>query len=391
MAFHLRRWAGSGILLAVSLALAALLAEGLTRLVVDPVDYLAVDPVPDPVLRLRLPPHAGGHDAWGFRNRTVPEEAEIVTIGDSQTYGMGAPASSSWPSQLGRLLGHRVYNLALGGYSPVQYTQLLQDKALRLRPEIVVVGLYYGNDLLETYQTVYSLDRWAFLRRPELPSLPPQPLAYAPDVRFMGPARHWLANHSVVYRMATSTVLGDEARRLEFATRHGYGTEVVDFHHPLTGERSGLTPAARLHALNLESAEVREGLRLSLDRLHEMHRRCHEAGIHLLVALIPTKERVYQPWVEGRGRLRVQEVFQELFRNESEVDRRVRDFLTAESIPYVSLIEPLRQAAAKSPIFPPNADLHPTADGYGVIARAVAQAVEPWIKARPEPADVDRH
>jgi hypothetical protein len=108
------------MLSAVTVICLALL-EGASRLVIDPVDVLVPVLTPDSVLRWRVEPGSAGHDEWGYRNHTVPDDADIVVIGDSQSYGVGASAVDSWPSWLGRLSGRSVYNLSLGGYGPVDY------------------------------------------------------------------------------------------------------------------------------------------------------------------------------------------------------------------------------------------------------------------------------
>jgi lysophospholipase L1-like esterase len=375
----LRRWVLQGGLLAASLIVAGFLAEGLCRLVLNPVDYLAVDPVFDPILRVRLEPHAGGHDDWGFRNRDVPEQADIVTLGDSQTYGVGAPAHHSWPAQLAALTGRRVYNLALGGYSPVQYGELLETHALKLRPAVVVVGFYFGNDLWDAHQIVYSLKHWTSLRRPDLPEVSQNPFKLSQPKKFLSQLRAWLARHSVVYRLATSTVLGLYARQLEFEARDDVGSDIVPFQSPVNGVRTAFTPLARLEAENLDHANVREGLRLSLNRLKQMGELCRKAGVHLLVALIPTKERVYEPWIAGRTDLGEHEALSTLLRNEHEANRQLRQFLEKHGVPYLDLEAPMREAAGKGSIYPPDADGHPNVNGYAAIARAVAQTIRPWL------------
>jgi hypothetical protein len=361
-----------------SFLIAGMLAEGASRIILDRVDYLAVAPVYDSILGVRLTPHAAGHDEWGFRNRLVPETADVVTIGDSQTYGISAPARLSWPAQLGKLTGRRVYNLALGGYGPVQYEELLRTRALRLHPAVVVVGLYYGNDLWDAYRTVYGLRYWMALRRSVLPAISDSvPVAPRRNV-FGAPLRDWLARNSVVYRLISFTLIGSYARGGEFAVRNP-GEGIVRFQLPWSGTHTGFTPLARLEALNLEDSTVNEGLRLSLDRLERIAAECRGAGVHLLVALIPTKERVFSPWLAGRGDLREQDAFRALLRNETEANRRVRERLDSLGVRYVDLEAPLRDAANRTAIYPTNEDGHPNGDGYAVIAHAVAHAIRDWL------------
>jgi lysophospholipase L1-like esterase len=44
----------------------------------------------------------------------VADSAKIVTIGDSQAYGVSASAGNSWPAKLQKLMKADVYNLSLG-------------------------------------------------------------------------------------------------------------------------------------------------------------------------------------------------------------------------------------------------------------------------------------
>jgi len=365
-------------LFASSVVIALLLGEGLSRVVLNPVNYLAVDPVPDSVLRIRLSPGEGGHDAWGFRNQRVPDSVDVVTIGDSQTYGISAPANASWPAQLARATGLQVYNLGLGGYGPVQYHELLRTRARELKPRAVVVGFYYGNDVWDAYSTVYSLQHWAALRRPGWAAIPATADAIVPRGVALGSVRHWLARHSVLYRLATYSAVGGVARELEVEAR-GPTTGTRDITLPTAGARTRLTPAERLGVLDLRDSTIREGLRLSLDQLEAMAKEARADHVRLLVVLIPTKEWVYAPWL---GALDQPEdsTLRLLLEQESQVHRRVRSSLEEHGVDYVDLETPLRQAAAIQPIYPANADGHPTSVGYAVIARAAAKALCPEMR-----------
>ena len=80
--------------------------------------------------------------------------AFAVAIGDSQTYGDEVSRQEAWPQRLAELTGRSVYNMALGGYGPVEYERLLPE-ALALSPQVVLVGLYAGNDLADAYLSAY--------------------------------------------------------------------------------------------------------------------------------------------------------------------------------------------------------------------------------------------
>src|SRR6266446_2484954 len=93
-----------------SLVIAVIGAEGVMRLLYERFDFLKPEFISDEVLPDRVAPFSAGHDAWGFRNRALPDRADIVAIGDSTTYGDSAPAAGSWPSWLARTTGMTVYN-----------------------------------------------------------------------------------------------------------------------------------------------------------------------------------------------------------------------------------------------------------------------------------------
>ena len=67
-------------LILISTVISLLFGELLARFAVNPGDFLQATMTDDPVLGHRIRPHTTGHDALGFRNREVPERANIVAI-----------------------------------------------------------------------------------------------------------------------------------------------------------------------------------------------------------------------------------------------------------------------------------------------------------------------
>ncbi|MBP7460815.1 MAG: hypothetical protein KBA26_05965, partial [Candidatus Delongbacteria bacterium] len=90
-------------------------------------------------------------DANGYRNSGVkPDEAQIITIGDSYTFGM-ISQDQIWPVQLSNLTGLKVYNLGITNYAPEQSIRTLENFLNeRNRPprlQTVILMLFHGNDL----------------------------------------------------------------------------------------------------------------------------------------------------------------------------------------------------------------------------------------------------
>ncbi len=71
------------------------------------------------------------------------DRAEIVAIGDSQTFG-NVNYDDSYPAQLGKTLGVTVANLGVSGYGPVAAMRRYERFA-SLKPRVVVLGFYYDS------------------------------------------------------------------------------------------------------------------------------------------------------------------------------------------------------------------------------------------------------
>ena len=372
-----------GVLLVASFLVALALAEACLRLFVEPVDFLTPRLVGDPVLLHRLEPGSGSHDAWGFRNAEVPERAEIVAIGDSQTYGHSARASGSWPAWMERLSGRRVYNLSLGGYGPLQYRELLERHGLGLQPDWVVVGFYLGNDLAGAFRAAYVTEHWAFLRdesrqaefdaaAARFTDLKTPPVAIHADPGFS--LRAWLRGHSVLYRGA-SLVFGDTLRAA-LQSRGDGENRVAAIEDPDGALLTTLDPVYRLRAMELEDARIQEGLRLSLDAIAHMARSAREAGSRLLVLIIPTKEAVYEELVPEGGLAVEQAELERLLRHEREIQERTIAFLVEQGIPYAVGLDPLRARARDGAIYPRTVNGHPNERGYRVLGEAALAGIE---------------
>lgn len=85
-------------------------------------------------------------DRWGFRNPETWDQADVVLLGDSMTYGHGVQEDETIAHHLRRELGTRVVNLGITGGGPVQYVAHVRNFALRLAPKVVVV-LFFANDI----------------------------------------------------------------------------------------------------------------------------------------------------------------------------------------------------------------------------------------------------
>jgi len=360
-------------LLCLSLLLSMLVAEGICRFVFDPVDFLIPTIVDDEWLQYRITPNSGGHDEFGFRNKEVPQNAKIVAIGDSNTYGLAATRSDAWPNQLAKRTGDTVYNMGLGGYGPLQYLKLLQTQAMELNPEIVLVGLYFGNDFVDTYQLVYLQDKWKQYRNEQITfdKIASKVVDDSRRARRLSGLRNWLSRNSVFYRILTGA-LGPALR--EYQSDH-MQEEGRAYFRPERGSVIRFNALMLEHALNFTRPEVAEGFRLSMQGVSEIKSFCDENDIKLLVLMIPTKELVYSDLIINSEDQPQKEIFSNIVASENLLRDKVFLALERDGINHVDLLPAFAENAVTSQIYP-TFNTHPNALGYSIIANTVAHKLE---------------
>lgn len=86
------------------------------------------------------------------------DSVRIVVLGDSHTDGV-CWNRESYANQLEKYLNHSdsritydVINAGTGKYSPFQYLRAYQYRLKPLRPEVVIIGFYIGNDFFDMYR-----------------------------------------------------------------------------------------------------------------------------------------------------------------------------------------------------------------------------------------------
>lgn len=284
----------------------------------------------------------GPHDILGFRNHRVPNVADVVVIGDSQTYGNNVYLSENWPSQLAaRLAGKQatVYSMATGGWGAVQYLEMLRHATVFL-PRVVIVAFYTGNDPHESLSMAYSQKRLASLR----PDIDVDLEEHPPNVGFPPPPSElW-----------------------EVRFRDGLTTT--------------FSPSLRLISNDTEYATVRAGYEVMLKAAQLMVRTASQANIELLFTIIPTKELVYAEKIQRDGIHPIPD-YEKLVKLEKDnIANLVEAFHKFSRVKYVDLVKPLQAAAMKkTPLYPSGMNGHPLVAGYGEIANALAPAVRRFL------------
>ena len=158
-------YASRVLLVLFSLLLVFLTAEMFLRMLPGPVDSLRglhqTEPgepwlyslVPDARIRLPgSPPIQCEINSDGYRGPLAPlakdpKTSRVLVIGDSVAFGYGVADQDSFPRQLENLGKHReVLNFGVGGYNPYNEAAVLEGKAMRYAPDIVLAQ-FCINDL----------------------------------------------------------------------------------------------------------------------------------------------------------------------------------------------------------------------------------------------------
>lgn len=379
--FYSKNFWLNGSLVAGSVVLALIFTEIILRLL-SPAAIIE-----DPILGVRGAP-AEDWDEAGFRNEKVLTTANIVALGDSQTEGNNATREEAWPQVLGQLGSTTVYQLAAGGYGPIQYNYLF-DQAVKKNPEIIIVGLYLGNDLLDAERLVYTKDYWQEWRRDSYHSVASSTnyrltLAYGLEPGTMAykikATRDWLRNNLRVYALAGNATRGLReslglAQKLPESLNDvsKLSAERPDLVWVYEDEQVGtvLSPIYRLGSVDLSQAKTAEGWRLTTRALTELATKAKEKKIRLIINVIPTKEAVYLSHLEKSGQ-KIPDSFKFYWKAERQLAQEVRALCSGLQIECIFPLADLTAALGRGEkIYGVTMDGHPLARGYEVIARSV--------------------
>lgn len=302
--------------------------------------------IQDPITRVRAVPlfpdigSYGPNDLLGFRNRAIPHSANIVILGDSQTYGNNAIVEQNWPSFMLAGLkseGATVYNMSVGGWAAPQYLDMF-GKARVFRPEVIIIAFYTGNDPLEGFMQVYGNPYWQGL-------IPDKTLTAedAPKAAFPAPK--------------------EELWTVEFKD----------------GVKTVFTPSLRL-ASNFDHPAVHAGYKIMAEVARILAGVAADLEVKVLFTIIPTKELVYAQKVSTDGLQAPQDYQALVVQEKANLDQLARQIQSYPQVEYVDVLHPLQQHAMQAAmLYPEDENGHPISTGYEVIGRILAEAVKPHL------------
>jgi len=369
---RLRRF-GCGLLIAAGASVLTLLvAEAALRLFAP--QPLLHDPdafLPDPILGARLRP--GFQDlvittefrsTWsinedGHRGPRAGDRGafptRILTLGDSFTFGYGVEEEQAWPRRLESLLSAggapraEVLNLGVGGYGTWEAIRYLDREASRLRPDLVLLAFYVGND-------PHDNRRWY----PSVPTFPVGDPAIGTGDRVES-VKRWLGSRLHLYSLVST-------RADELLVRAGLRRLVYPFEVDLLRSPP---PEGVNAAWEATGAAFRE-----LAHLVQRH------GFRLRIVVVPMKhqvddefwERLTSRYASLAGAREVRAL------DRDRPQRIVEDLMMKEGLEWIDLLEGLRKASRSDPILPVRLywprDQHWTPEGHEAAARLIFGRLE---------------
>lgn len=363
------------LLLLASIAISLVLIEAILRLADFPRQSIKFERVYDPILLYRFPGNYPGVNREGFRNSDVPSRVDVVTLGDSHTYGYNAAPEDTWPSQLSRMTGLSVYNMGIGGHAPLQYYYVL-DRALQLKPRFIVIGLYLANDIKGICDLYLKTEYWK-----SGPKLEKLDLQYCNDAV---PHHSGRRKNKFLKKTDLASRLSDSISDTKIGTLLDLGVRLGKSYFPFDTKSFIVLndDKNRIYMVNKEvrnnrdymdikRPEIAKSLAVTKEVLSRMSRRAQKSGAKLVVLLVPSKSYVLDEYLKDKGR-ELPGIYEEAALNESMLGADISVWLGGQGIPFVDAkSEVVRALAEVGNIYPLDGDDHPVASGYKAYADAL--------------------
>jgi len=360
------------------------------------------------------------HDAWGFRNESIPTEADIIALGDSWTYGAVVNKEDVWPVLLAEMSNRDVYNMGMGGTGLINYYQTF-EKSLQLNPKYIIVSFYFGNDFFTTVKRFHmddahkifgikALELEAKIREKETNNpvngkelrakckykeqnedktqigeqgkLPSNNQGRENNISSIDNMRYWLSENSRLYGLLWSfknymegIKINDKIKiEREYRQRIKASSEEQQrscFQFTDGDWKTVFENSLRTRLLNSHDVRTRTALDVAKNISGEMNSTIKELGGEFLVVLFPTKETVFSNRINTEN-IPVSSVYSEMesiTRSEKYLKDSLIEYFDKEGIAYVDML-PHLQGAGSQPFFG-HSDSHPNEFGNLVIARTI--------------------
>ena len=305
----------------------------------------------------------------GLRDREFgerdPESIRILGLGDSYAFGQGVSIEEAYIKQLEAGLQDSLskkvetINAGVPAYGLVQEVRYLEKYGLGLDPDVVLVGFFIGNDIVDSYElfdsdgkaTIGVRDNYLFTRK-----------ARDEDGGIRGltaPLRYQLATGSHLYIFLRNRFSG-------LLTQLGLRN------------MGSITEFCELEYTPYMDAQWSH----TQDLLMELDQICQDNEKRLVIALIPLIYQVHDDiWKEYVSILDIDESKYDM----TKPQRLMLEFCAEKGIPCFDVLDPLREKGKDELLFF-RVDGHLNAAGHRVMGRALTDYLTEFLAPDNDPA-----
>lgn len=331
----------------------------------------------------------------GLRERDLapkrPGVFRICALGDSYTYGWGVNAEQTWLRLLEEKLkaeGLEVETINLGkpGSGPDFYSDLARRALPLLEPDLVIVGILMGNDIIATAPTGVEADKLGVtlaeslypnivraLRRPAVPEgertteVPPQVSTAEDNVNWTrNTAQSFLEKMSAEERARYGQI--DERVRTAFE---------AGLFNPYMVDLALKSPETYQHTLRLDDPWIEQCIQAVSDHLRIIAEAASSVDAPTVVAVLPDG-----PYVNDHALQGIQRVGYKMPPDAVDSDgpdQAVRETASRAGLPVISATAAFK-ARRGEPGFYFELDGHMTPKGHALFAEAIAPEVARLVR-----------
>jgi hypothetical protein len=305
-------------------------------------------------------------NADGFRPNSAGSPYEIVLVGDS-FLAMGEDDASTLSERLRGVSGRATFNLSRSWYGPHQYLELLKRYGLALRPKVVLLGFYAGNDI----EDIREYHRWLREQRYYF---------YADHAQ-----RHFFVRYAVALTNTGAYLRDTIAKRLARQTRPVAPGEI----HPDLGViRVGAQSVPMvLGDRNPEGSAEQLLATAEWQALHalltEFQHLCRAYGILPVLLYIPTKSQVYAEYATAHSGRRFLQAAARQHPIRTNMVAAITTLAQRVELPLINLLSYFEQQAEAGRLLYYPFDTHWSGEGIQAAAEYIWQELQPWLTTVP--------
>jgi SGNH hydrolase-like domain, acetyltransferase AlgX len=306
-------------------------------------------------------------NSLGLRNPEITEEKPIATkrvlfIGDSYTMGWGVPEEKAYPrlvetqlNTLSLLYKVQAINAGFTAAGPSGYYLYLKLQGLKLTPDVVVVGLYLGNDIISRRDI-----EWIKTDTDGLPEIIRSKSSYVDNngnlrnTTIPIPYRFPILRSSHLFIYLIHSLFGHAPTQTEELTSNDFVNALVCQYKETC------------HELDQQKAEVMMIL-IGMKKLIE------KSGAKFVVALIPTDFQIHaDAWLKYRL------PFPLLHKDRELPNKQFAQWLDEAGIDYIDLLPIFMEHESEQMYF--VRDDHWNERGHQIASETISQALLPTLK-----------